>query len=203
MWSMFFFLTQFLQEVRGLSALQTGFAFLPMAATLFATTRVIARLLTRFGPRLLLMLGALLLIAGLTWLTQLSVTGGYAASLLAPMVLIGLSGGLLFPSIATVIVPTVPAKDAGAASGLLQTMQQIGTSLGLAVLVTVFGVAVRHSGHGAPVTSTLGQHALVAGVTRSFEISVIIAIAVFIAAATVPAHRRQTAATGENISSME
>jgi MFS family permease len=135
------------------------------------------------------MTGALLMIGGMASLTQLSPSSGYFSSLLAPMIVIGFAGGLTFAPLAPVIMPTVPHKDAGAAGGLLQTMQQTGTSLGLAVLVTIFGAAVRHAGHGAPTASALGQQALVSGMTRAFMISAFIAVAVFAVASTFPKAR--------------
>lgn len=163
MMSMFFFLTQFLQDVRGFGALATGFAFLPMAASLFAMTRLIPHLLPRFGPKPLVVSGSLLVIGGLAWLTQLTSASGYAAGVLGPMVLMGVGGGLSFVPLTPVIMAAVAPQDAGAASGVLQTMQQTGASLGLAVLVTVFGGVVRHAAPGTPAHETL-----VSGMTTAF-----------------------------------
>ncbi len=162
--SMFFFLTQFMQDVRGFSALQTGFAFLPMAVAMFSMTRVVPRLLGTFGPKPLAVAGSLTMVAGLAWLTQLTPSSGYASGLLGPMLLMGLGGGLAFVPLAPVIMATVPPQDAGAAGGALQTMQQTGSSLGLAVLVTVFGTSLRHSGSGAPA-------AVVHAMTNAFTVS--------------------------------
>jgi EmrB/QacA subfamily drug resistance transporter len=163
MMSMFFFLTQFLQDVRGFGALATGFAFLPMAASLFAMTRLIPHLLPRFGPKPLVVSGSLLVIGGLAWLTQLTAASGYAAGVLGPMLLMGVGGGLSFVPLTPVIMAAVAPQDAGAASGVLQTMQQTGASLGLAVLVTVFGGVVRHAAPGTPA-----PEALVSGMTTAF-----------------------------------
>jgi EmrB/QacA subfamily drug resistance transporter len=163
MMSMFFFLTQFLQDVRGFGALATGFAFLPMAAGLFGMTRLIPHLLPRFGPKPLVVSGSLLVIGGLAWLTQLTSASGYAAGVLGPMLLMGVGGGLSFVPLTPVIMSAVAPQDAGAASGVLQTMQQTGASLGLAVLVTVFGGVVRHAAPGTPVHETL-----VSGMTTAF-----------------------------------
>jgi MFS family permease len=163
MMSMFFFLTQFLQDVRGFGALATGFAFLPMAASLFAMTRLIPYLLPRFGPKPLVVSGSLLVIGGLAWLTQLNAATSYAAGVLGPMLLMGVGGGLSFVPLTPVIMSAVAPQDAGAASGVLQTMQQTGASLGLAVLVTVFGGVVRHAAPGTPADETL-----VSGMTTAF-----------------------------------
>jgi hypothetical protein len=170
MMSAFFFLTQFLQEVSGYGALATGFAFLPMAAGIFALSRVVPRLLPRFGPKPLAMTGTLLMSGGLWWVSQLSAGSGYAPGVLGPMVLMGVGGGLAFTPLNVLIMGTVPPADAGAAGGALQTMQQIGATLGLAVLVTVAGSASR--GH-------TGTDALVTGMTAAFTASALIALLTF------------------------
>jgi EmrB/QacA subfamily drug resistance transporter len=172
MMSMFFFLTQFLQEVRGFSALATGFAFLPMAAGMFSMTRVIPHLLPRLGPKPLAVTGAALMIAGLAWLTQLHTTSGYPAGILGPMVLMGVGGGLGFVPLTPVIMANVAPKDAGAAGGVLQTMQQTGSSLGLAVLVTIFGTAASHASHSGTASA---HQVLVSGMTAAFTASTIVA----------------------------
>ncbi|MBO0827271.1 MAG: MFS transporter [Streptosporangiales bacterium] len=184
MMSSFFFLTQFLQEVRGLSALATGLAFLPLAAAMFMMTRLVPRLLPRFGPKPLVLTGSALMVAGLALLTPLSPGGGYAAALLGPLVLLGLGGGLGLAPLTPVIMASVQAADAGAAGGALQTMQQVGASLGLAVLVTVFGTAVRNAGAVSP------HQALVTGMDTAFAVAAGIAAAVVLVALTF---RRQQA----------
>jgi EmrB/QacA subfamily drug resistance transporter len=177
MLSMFFFLTQFLQDVRGFSALGTGFAFLPMAAGIFTMTRTVPRLLLRSGPRPLAIGGTLLMLGGLVWLTRLTADSGYFPALFGPMVLMGLGGGLAFVPITPVVMGSVPARDAGAAGGALQTMQQVGSTLGLAVLVTVFGTTVRHS-------AGTGGSLLVLGMTHAFAASAVFAACTFLVALT-------------------
>lgn len=176
---MFFFLTQFLQVVRGYGALATGFAFLPMALGMFAMTRLIPRLLPRWGPRPLAVAGAALLIVGLAWLTRLTPEASYAAGALGPMLLLGVGGGLGFVPLTPVIMSSVPPRDAGAAGGALQTMQQLGATLGLAVLVTVFGTVVRDAAPSG------GAHdALVSGMTAAFAVSTVVAAATLVVAST-------------------
>jgi EmrB/QacA subfamily drug resistance transporter len=184
MMSMFFFLTQFLQDVRGFGALRTGFAFLPMAVGMFAMTRVIPRLLPRFGPKPLAMTGSAVMIAGLIWLTRLDLDSSYFPAVFGPMVALGLGGGLGFVPLNPVIMSTVAPKDAGAAGGLLQTMQQVGSSLGLAVLVTVFGSASRHAAANVPAGANAAHHALVTGMTAAFTASAIIACGTLAIAST-------------------
>jgi len=192
MMSMFFFLTQFLQEVRGFGALRTGLAFLPMAAGMFTMSRVVPRLLPRFGPKPLAMTGSAVMIAGLFWLTRLDTGSGYFPAVFGPMVVLGLGGGLGFVPLNPVIMSTVAPEDAGAAGGVLQTMQQVGSSLGLAVLVTVFGTAARHAAAGTPPGVNAAHHALVAGMTAAFTASAIVALGTFAIASTF----RSTRAAG-------
>jgi EmrB/QacA subfamily drug resistance transporter len=184
MLSMFFFLTQFLQDVRGLSALGTGFAFLPLAAGIFAMTRLVPRLLPRFGPRPLAITGTLVMLSGLLWLTRLSADSGYLPALFGPMVLMGLGGGLSFVPLTPVIMGSVPPRDAGAAGGVLQTMQQLGSTLGLAVLVTVYGAAAQHAATTTPPGPTAAPDILVAGMTHAFAASTVFAVCAFLVALT-------------------
>lgn len=188
MTSMFFFLTQFIQDVLGLKPLVTGFAFLPMAASIFAVSRVMPRLLPRFGPKVLVTAGTGLMVIGLVWLTQLHVASGYFPALFGPLLLMGIGGGLGFSPLNVIIMSTVPVRDAGAAGGALQTMQQIGSSLGLAVLVTVFGrvsaTAIANHESAAQV--------LVSGMTSAYVVAAGCALASFIVGLTF---RRQ--GTGE------
>jgi EmrB/QacA subfamily drug resistance transporter len=175
--SMFFFLSQYLQEVRGYGALATGFAFLPMAVLVFGTSRLMPRLLPRFGPKPVALIGTTMMIAGLVLLTQLSAGSGYFPLLLVPMLLMGLGMGLAFSPLNVIIMSTVPPRDAGVAGGVLQTMQQIGATLGLAILVTIFGTATRHA-TGSP------HEVLVTGMTDAFIASSVIAALTFVVALT-------------------
>jgi len=175
--SMFFFLTQYLQDVRGMSALGTGFAFLPMALLVFGTSRLIPRVLPRFGPKPTALAGTLGMIAGVALLTQLTAGSGYFPLLFVAMVLMGLGMGLAFSPLNVIIMSTVPPSDAGAAGGVLQTMQQTGATLGLAILVTVFGSATR----GATGTP---DEIMVSGMTSAFVASAIIAALTFVVALT-------------------
>lgn len=182
--AMFFFLTQYLQDVQRMSSLATGLAFLPMAAVLFAVTRSIPRLLPRFGPKRLALFGTSSMFAGVALLTQLTTDSGYATALLAPMVLMGLGMGVAFAPLNVVIMGSVPSDDAGAAGGVLQTMQQVGASLGLAILVTVFGSTMRDdAAAGVPA-----DQVLVSGMTAAFTGSAIIAALTFVVALSFRKH---------------
>ncbi|WP_245672379.1 MFS transporter [Nocardia anaemiae] len=175
--SMFFFLTQYLQEVRGLSALATGFAFLPTALLMFTMIRLIPRLLPRFGPKPVTVIGTLLMAAGLVLLTRLTVDTAYFPMLFIAMILMGGGIGLAFSPLNVIIMSSVAPTEAGAAGGALQTLQQTGASLGLAILVTIFGTAARDAGGSA-------HHALVSGITAAFAGAVVIAALTFVVALT-------------------
>jgi EmrB/QacA subfamily drug resistance transporter len=149
MLAVFFFLTQFLQEVLRLSPMRTGFAFLPMAVVMFAVVRTLPRLIPRFGPKPIIITGAALLLIAFAWLTRISAGSTYAAALLGPMVLLGFGAAFAGSPLNVVIMSGVRPEDSGAASGILQTMQQVGGSLGLAIIVNVFGAAIRHSAQQA------------------------------------------------------
>jgi MFS family permease len=112
--------------------------------------RLAPRLVARFGVRRLMLTGLPLIVAGMAWLTRLSDTSGYVSGALGPMVLFGAGAGLVFLPLTATILSGVRREDSGAASGTLQTMQQVGGALGMAVLVSVFGTASRHGGavHG-------------------------------------------------------
>jgi EmrB/QacA subfamily drug resistance transporter len=153
MFGMFFFLVQFLQNSLGFSPLKAGLAFLPMTGLLFGVARLAPRLVPRFGVRPMMLTGLPFILAGMVWLTRLSTTSGYASGALGPMLLFGLGAGLVFLPLTLTILSGVRREDSGAASGMLQTAQQVGGALGMAVLVSVFGTASRHGGvvHGASI----------------------------------------------------
>ncbi|MBN6041484.1 MFS transporter [Amycolatopsis sp. 195334CR] len=175
MMSMFYFLTQFMQELSGFGPLATGFAFLPMAGAVFGLSRSVPRLLPRFGPKVLTITGCVLMIAGLAWLTRLTPDTAYFPGLFGPMLLMGLGAGTAFTPLNVIVMASVRPEDAGAAGGVLQTMQQLGSTVGLAVLVTVFGVASRG------VEGALG---LTEGMTAAFTAAAVIATGTLVVALT-------------------
>jgi EmrB/QacA subfamily drug resistance transporter len=174
MMGMFFFLTQFLQNLLGYSPLKTGFAFLPLTAMLFAASTLSARVLVeRIGSRALIAGGITLSTGGLLWLTQLSETSNYL-SLLGPLLIFGLGNGISFVPLTTTALDGVAPEDAGAASGLVNVMQQLGGSLGLSVLVTVFATASTNAArHVRPGESAaqLARHAFMIGADRAFLVA--------------------------------
>jgi EmrB/QacA subfamily drug resistance transporter len=157
MTGMFFFLTQFMQDVLGYSALATGFGFLPITISLFVASQASARVLVeRFGERTVMIAGVALSTLGLFWLTGLSAGSGYR-DVLGPLVLVGLGNGSAFVPLTSAALNGVQPQHAGAASGLVNVMQQLGAALGLAVLVTVFGSASRDAASSMPAGSPRDQ----------------------------------------------
>ncbi|RJL35284.1 MFS transporter [Bailinhaonella thermotolerans] len=163
---MFFFLTQFLQRARDYSPLQAGFAFVPLALVILVSSGVAARLLPRWGARTLIAAGAAAISLALLWMTRLTPQADYVTALLGPMMIAGLGMGAVLVGATTAVSSGIRAGDAGAASGLLNAVQQIGGALGLAILVTVFGAATRAS--GGP-----DRQVLTDGVTAAFTVAAV------------------------------
>jgi EmrB/QacA subfamily drug resistance transporter len=174
MMGMFFFLTQFLRGVLGYSDLRTGFAFLPLTVAVFLASQLSSRvLIERFGEKRVMVGGITLSTTGMLLLTQLDAHSGYLA-LVVPLVIFGTGNGLAFVPLTTAALDGVAAEDSGAASGLVNVMQQVGGSLGLSVLVTVFGTASAHAAHHLPAglsPSDVAQHAFVVGARDSFGVA--------------------------------
>jgi EmrB/QacA subfamily drug resistance transporter len=135
----FFFNTQFLQGVYGYSPLQAGLAFLPMTVINFFVALPVSRLTARFGNATLLAVGLAVTLAGMAWLAQLTPTTPYLTGVALPMVLIGIGQGLAFAPLTAAGLAGTTAADAGAASGLVNTTHQLGSTLGVTVMVTLAG----------------------------------------------------------------
>ncbi len=137
LFSMFFFISLYMQQVLGFSALEAGLAYLPLAVGIIITAGASAGLVTRFGFKPVLVTGLIVTAAGLLWFTQVDAGGSYVSDLLGPMLLAAVGLGLAFVSMTVAAVSGVEANEAGLASGLINTSQQIGGALGLAILATV------------------------------------------------------------------
>jgi EmrB/QacA subfamily drug resistance transporter len=146
MFGMFFYLTQFLQGAEGYSALKAGLAFLPVTLTIFAMVKVVPRLLGRIGPEATLVGGLASALIGLLWLSRISTTTDYWTGIALPMLLIGAGMGLAFTPLTQAAIAGVDHHDAGAASGLVNAFQQLGSTIGIGLLVTVYAAASEGSG---------------------------------------------------------
>jgi EmrB/QacA subfamily drug resistance transporter len=189
MMGMFFFLTQFLQTVLGYSPLRSGLAFLPLTVMVFMSSQLSARVLSeRFSQRTLVVAGITVSTIALLWLSRLDASSGYPA-LLGPLLLFGIGNGTAFVPLTAASLAGVEPADAGAASGLVNVMQQVGGSLGLAVLVTVFGTGSRAALHHPQPNATpaeIAQHAFVVGADRAIlAAAIFLAVTVLIAATTL------------------
>jgi predicted MFS family arabinose efflux permease len=147
LFGMFFFLTLFVQNVWGYSALKTGVSYLPMVATIMVASAAASQLVNRIGARPLLIAGSAIAAGGMFWLSRVTEHSTYAGGLLGPMMLTATGMGLLFVPISLVSLTKVGNHDMGVASSLLNVGQQVGGALGLAVLGTVAWSAVANSIH--------------------------------------------------------
>jgi len=137
MFGSFLLLTLYMQEVLRLSVLQTGFAFLATAGTAVVMAGPAQMLVTRFGPKLVTLVGLSLLTAGALWYTQIDVDGSYPTDLLPGFLMVGVGIPFSFIPITIAALSGVADREAGLASGLLNTTQQIGGAIGVAVISTV------------------------------------------------------------------
>jgi hypothetical protein len=210
LFGMFFFLTIFVQTVWGYSALKTGVAYLPMMAAITVMSGASAQLVPRIGARPLLITGSATVAGGLLWLSRISEHSHYTTGLLGPTILAGAGLGMLFMPLAVTALSGVQPAVAGVASSLLNAGQQVGGSIGLAVLGTVAWTAVAGSIRsqaaaaaaiparaGHPVHPAAGSlpaaiywHALAAGFSRGFEVSAGILVFALIVTVTIIRVRR-------------
>ncbi|MFD5142446.1 MFS transporter [Streptomyces sp. NPDC058401] len=138
MFGVFLFLTYYLQQSLGYTPVQTGLAFLPMVAGLMIMTVVATtRLVPRTGPKPIVPLGMGIAAAGLAWMTTLDLTSSYATHVMPPLITVGLGLGLVMAPAMSTATAGIAAPDAGVASAMVTTMQQIGGSIGTALLTTV------------------------------------------------------------------
>jgi EmrB/QacA subfamily drug resistance transporter len=137
LFSMFFFISLYMQQVLGYGALKTGVSYLPLAGSIIISAGVASQLVTRIGFRPVLLAGMTLIAAGLVWFAQVPTNGSFAGDILGPSVVAAVGLGFSFVPVTIAAVAGVEDRDAGLASGLINTTQQVGGALGLAVLATV------------------------------------------------------------------
>ena len=165
----FLFLTYYMQQNLGLSPVVNGVAFLPLTATIIATAVISStRLLPRFGPRPLVAGGMVLGATGMVYLTGLGVHSSYASAIVPALVLLGMGFGMIFSSAINTATLGVRPADAGVASALVNANQQVGGSIGLALLSTLAATATTHLIGGQHPTRALVAQATVHGYTTAF-----------------------------------
>jgi hypothetical protein len=159
LFGIFLFLTFYMQQVKGYSPLTTGLLFLPLVAGILVSSTLYSAL-PPAGPRPLVTAGMLLGAGGTAYLAQLSVTSSYVAGVLPALLVMGLGFGLIFAAAVNTATAGVPIQDSGVASALVNTMQQVGGSIGISVLSTVAASATtsylvaHHTGPRAPAIAT-------------------------------------------------
>ncbi|MFJ7305892.1 MFS transporter [Streptomyces sp. NPDC099088] len=149
-----FFTMQLMQNVLGYSAFETGMGFIPVTGSIFVTSALVSRKMTSVNPKTFLVLGAAISTLGLAWLSLADASSTYLTNLMGPSLAFGVGVGMqLVPANATA-VSGVSLEEAGAASGFLNTMNQMGNSVGLSALVAIFSI-IRNSNslHGASEAS--------------------------------------------------
>jgi EmrB/QacA subfamily drug resistance transporter len=181
LFSMFLMLTLYMQQVLGYSAMESGVAYLAVAGTAILWSTVAAQLVTRIGVKPVLVVGMSALTAGLVYFTQVSVGGSYLGDLLPGFLLVGLGIGFSFVPISIAALAGVQPAEAGLASGLFNTSQQIGGALGIAALSTI---ATSRTEDAVASGSAL-PNALVDGFTAAFLTGVGIAAVGIIVALTL------------------
>ena len=194
MFAVFLFLTYYLQLTKGFSPIETGLAFLPMTAAIMVTaTSVNIRFLQRIGPRPLLILGMVLGSGAMVWLAQLEPGSSYVGHVLPALLVLGVGLGNIFaPAFATATYGVDP-HDTGVASAMVNTMQQVGGSIGTALLSSIFASAVTSYVESHPRTPQVLGDAAVHGYTVAFWIAAgVFALGAVVVAITMPPIRVAT-----------
>jgi EmrB/QacA subfamily drug resistance transporter len=183
---MFFFMTIFVQTVWGYSPVRSGVAYMPMVAAIMVGAGLASSLVTRIGARPLMIMGPAFAAGGMFWLSLISEHSTYKGGLLGPMMLTGLGMGLTFVPLSLVSLAGVGNDDAGIAASLLNVGQQVGGSIGLAILGTVAWSAVASNLHSASAAAgshlsqaaqvAMSNHALAYGFGRGYLVSAGIAL---------------------------
>jgi EmrB/QacA subfamily drug resistance transporter len=209
MFGIFFFLTIFVQEVLGYSALKSGLAFLPFAAMIVVMSGIVSQLISRTGARPLMLTGTAVAAGGMYWFSHLTEHSSYLGGLLGPMLVTSAGLGMLFVPLSLVALNRVRDEDSGVASSLLNTGQQVGGAIGLAALGTVTwtavannikhqaAVAAARTGHQLPAAKTGGSvpaamlhQALAVGISRGFLVAAGIAVLALVVVVTTIRVRR-------------
>jgi EmrB/QacA subfamily drug resistance transporter len=202
MFGVFLFLTYYLQQTRGYSPVETGLAFLPLTAVVMVTAiTATTRLRGRFGPRALVVVGLLCGAGAMLILTGLGVSSSYVTAILPALVLMGIGLGLVFATSINSATLGVEPSDAGVASATVNASQQIGGSLGTALLSTIAASAATSflTGGSRPTPALIAQ-ASVHGYTTAFAVSAgIFAVAALIAGVLYEGRSAQPVAVGEPV----
>jgi EmrB/QacA subfamily drug resistance transporter len=182
MFGMFFMGALYLQRVQGYDAVETGLAFLPVSISIGVMSLGFAeKLITRFGARNVLLPGLTLLLLGLAWFTRAPVNADYVVDVLPSMLLLGIGAGLTFAPMITLAMSDATPEDSGLVSGLVNTTQQVGGALGLAVLATLSTTRSDNlTADGEPLANALTSGYQLAFIVAAGLVLAAIAVAVFV-----------------------
>src|SRR5712692_5286652 len=181
LFAMFLMLTLYMQQVLHYSAMKTGVAYLAVAGTAIFWSALAAQLVTRVGVKPVLVAGMTALSAGLIYFTQVSVGGSYLGDLLPGFLLVAVGLGFSFVPISIAALAGVPAEEAGLASGLINTSQQIGGALGIAALSAIATSTTSNqiaSGSAIPAALTDGFQAAFIGAAAIAVVGILVALLV-------------------------
>jgi EmrB/QacA subfamily drug resistance transporter len=188
--SMFFLVVQYDERVLDLGPFTTGAAFLPFSLAVFGMSRVTPWLIARMGARAMIMVGTAALVAGYVWLSQINASDSYFGAVFGPVLIAGLATGFIFMPITTTVLGGVEPEHAGSASGLLQTTQQLGSAIGVAVIVSVYATGA------VPGQFVPGTHA-------AFLTSAAFSLAAFLVAAVALRPRRTSEPAAAEVDDLE
>ena len=204
LFSMFFFISLYLQQVLGFSALKSGLSYLPLAAGIIVAAGIASALVTRIGAKPVLIVGLVLVAAGLLLFTGVHPRGSFTGDVLAPSLVVAFGLGLSFVPLTILAVSGSSEADAGLASGLINTSQQVGGAIGLAILSTVATsrtdalMRAAHGAHGALRPALTDGFSRAFGVGAGFAVAGIVLALLFVRggrAVPVAADARAPAAT--------
>ncbi len=162
LFSMFFFISLYMQQVLGYSAIHAGLSYLPLAISIILSAGLASQLVTRIGFKPVLTAGMVFIGLGLLWFSQISAHGSFLTDILGPSLLAAIGLGLAFVPVTIAAVAGVPDNEAGLASGLINTSQQIGGALGLAILAAI-STSVSGTSHAPEVLTSGFRDAFLAG----------------------------------------
>ena len=197
MFGVFLFLTYYMQQTLGYSSLQSGFAFLPIPVSISLGAALVgARTLPRFGAKLQIFVGGLVAAAGMLLFQRLELDSGYWGVVFPALVVFGFGMGLIFSAAMATATSNVERQDAGVASAAVNTFQQIGGSIGTALLSSLFASSVANSLEGQQPTPALVAQATLDGYHLAFLVSAIALVGVALAGGLIIRRKAGEAATG-------
>jgi EmrB/QacA subfamily drug resistance transporter len=183
--SMFFFLTLYMQEVLHFSPIQAGAAYLPVTACLALASGISSQLFARIGTRPVIVAGALMSAGGIYYLSRIPLHGSYAPDLLPGLIIMSVGFGSVFVGVTTAANAGVPADKAGLAAGLLSTSQQLGMAVGLAILSAIATART----HDLLVAHASRPDALISGYQRALLVCSAFVLAAALIATRIPNSR--------------